>query len=137
MPDISTIGTWLLGSGGLITGGLSLYSIRSSRNKTDSETGVNSATKKKLETEAATLSEESEIKREEFWNKKFDAQEEKFEAEIQELREELAWMRILIENHVPWDWETQRLLIQNNIEHRKPPSLNYIKGKMKEKDNDG
>ena len=57
------------------------------------------------------------------------------DAKINSLYDELAWMKILIENHVPWDWEVQRLLIQNGIDHKNPPSLNYIRSyQPKDKD---
>lgn len=129
MVDLSTLGTMLLGGGGLITGGLSLYSIRSNLKKIESEAGVNDATKRKTESEAAALNEATEQKREEFWNKKLTDTKLEFNIKIEELHEEIGWMRVLIENHVPWDWETQHLLIQAGIEHRKPPTLHYIRKK--------
>lgn len=125
--NLGTIMTLMFGAGGFITGGMSLYSIRSQKKKTDSETGVNASIKQKNEAEAIALNESTEEKREEFWNKKFEDNRKEFEDKLNDVYEELSWMRVLIENHVPWDWEVQRLLIQNGIEHKRPPSLNYIK----------
>lgn len=136
MIDISDIGTMFLGGGGLVTGCLSLYSIRTNLKKIDSEADVNQATRQKIEAEAVALNDATEQRREEFWNKKLEDAKSEFNRQIHNLNEEIGWMRLLIENHVPWDWEVQRLLIKAGIEHRKPPTLQYIKSKTQIKDDE-
>ncbi len=136
MIDISDIGTMLLGGGGLVTGCLSLYSIRTNLKNIDSEAGVNQATRRRIEVEAVALNEATEQRREEFWNKKLEDTKSEFNRQIHNLNEEIGWMRLLIENHVPWDWEVQRLLIKAGIEHRKPPTLQYIKSNTPIKDDE-
>lgn len=125
MPSLSEIGPLVMTSGALITSGLAVYYSRSNRNKIDSESGVNNASAKEIEERAATLSDERYRKREEFWSQ-----------EIEELRDEVAWLRILIENHVPWDWEQMRKMTLAGIEHDRPPTLNYVKRKRKEEEKD-
>jgi hypothetical protein len=125
--DPSEVGKWVLTLAALITAVISLYSVRSNRNKVDSEAGVNKATEKEIETRAAGMSEETYQKREAFWQKKLDDSEKKLESEIGELREEVAWLRRLIEGHVPWDWEVVRTLKINGIEQRDPPTLNWVR----------
>ena len=125
--NFQTVGMWVVGSGGLLTGSLSLYSMRANLGKTNSESGLNDATRKKIEVEAKSIVQEAERKREEFWNKKFDDNEKNFDKQIADLQDEVSWLRMLIENHIPWDWEVQRLLIKAGIEHRRPPTLQYVK----------
>ena len=122
MLNWSTVGTLILGSGGLITGVLALLSSRSSKNKIDSETQVNIAS-------AAQSHEMLVESRETFWRKETEFAKEAFEVELVSLKKEVAWMRILIENHVPWDWEVVRQLKLAGIEVSNPPTLNYVKGK--------
>lgn len=122
MLNWSTVGTLILGSGGLITGVLALLSSRSSKNKIDSETQVNIA--------SAAQSHEMLVESQEtFWRKETEFVKEAFEVELVSLKKEVAWMRILIENHVPWDWEVVRQLKLAGIEVSNPPTLNYVKGK--------
>lgn len=122
MLNWSTVGTLILGSGGLITGVLALLSSRSSKNKIDSETQVNIAS-------AAQSHEMLVQSRETFWRKETEFVKEAFEVELVSLKKEVAWMRVLIENHVPWDWEVVRQLKLAGIEVSNPPTLNYVKGK--------
>jgi len=122
MLNWSTVGTLILGSGGLITGVLALLSSRSSKNKIDSETQVNIAS-------AAQSHEMLVESRETFWRKETEFAKEAFEVELVSLKKEVAWMRILIKNHVPWDWEVVRQLKLAGIEVSNPPTLNYVKGK--------
>lgn len=122
MLNWSTVGTLILGSGGLITGVLALLSSRSSKNKIDSETQVNIA--------SAAQSHEMLVQSQEtFWRKETEFVKEAFEVELVSIKKEVAWMRILIENHVPWDWEVVRQLKLAGIEVSNPPTLNYVKGK--------
>lgn len=111
MLNWSTIGTVILGSGGLITGVLALLSSKSNKNKIDSETDINIAN---VEQVRENLSQS----RERFLSE-----------EITALKQEVGWLRLLIENHVPWDWEVVRQLKLAGIEMTNPPTLNYIKNK--------
>lgn len=126
MADMSSLGTIILGGGGLVTGLLALFSARANRSKTDSETKVNIAAFEQTR-EALYQSREA------FWRKEVNELHDSFEEEVETLRAEVAWLRILIENHVPWDWEVVRQLKLSGIDFRLPPTLNYIKHKPEEK----
>lgn len=136
MPSLSEIGPLVMTSGALITSGLAVYYSRSNRNKIDSESGVNNASAKEIEERAATLSDERYRKREEFWSQENAKIKKEWHEDIEELRDEVAWLRILIENHVPWDWEQMRKMTLAGIEHDRPPTLNYVKRKRKEEEKD-
>lgn len=125
--NLSEAGSLILGGGGLITACLAFYSARANRTKISSEAGVNAATEKEIEQRAIGLSEKTYQARERFWEERVDKVKIQCEAEIDELREEIGWLRLLIEAHVPWDWEAIRLLKLNSLDMRDPPTLNYIK----------
>jgi len=118
--SVTEIGTLILGGGGLITGLLALFSANVNKRKTNTEADVNDAN-------AANSREQLLQSREIFWRKEFETMQENFQSEIDELRTEVAWLRVLIENHVPWDWEVVRQLKLAGIEFREPPTLHYIK----------
>lgn len=120
MLDWSTAGTLLLGGGGLITGALALFSARANKQKVNSETNINIAT---LEQSRETLHQSREL----FWRTEIEKMRETFEREIAAMRQELAALRMLIEAHVPWDWEVVRQLKLMGVDFRDPPTLNYIK----------
>jgi hypothetical protein len=126
MTDLSSLGTLILGGGGLITGLLALFSARASKNKINSETTLNFAS---FEQSRENLHQSREI----FWRSEVEKMQNSFESEVVGLREDVASLRILIENHVLWDWEVVRQLKLAGIEFRDPPSLNYIKRKTEEK----
>ena len=119
MLDWSSLGTIILGGGGLITGALALFSARANKSKVNSETNLNIAS---VEESREKLHQSREL----FWRNEMQMMRESFEREIQELRNEVTWLRVLIENHVPWDWEVVRLLKLAGIEYRDPPTLNYL-----------
>ena len=121
----STFGTLVLGGGGLITGIIALFSARANKNKTFSETSLNYAN-------AEQSRESIHQSRELFLRQEIKQAEEKFEEEIQKLRNELTAFRVLIEAHVPWDWEIMRQLKLAGIDFREPPTLNYMKPKPEE-----
>lgn len=118
--SVITVATLFLGGGGLITGLLALFSANVNKRKTNTEADVNDAN-------AANSREQLLQSRELFWRKEFQTMQENFQSEIDELRTEVAWLRVLIENHVPWDWEVVRQLKLAGIEFREPPTLHYIK----------
>lgn len=126
MPDVTSLGTLILGTGGLITGALALFSARANRGKTNSETFVNIAN---AEQSRENLHQSREI----FWRTEIDKMRESFEREIALLRDEVMSLRVLIESHVPWDWEVVRQLKLAGIDFRDPPTLNYLKSKKEEK----
>lgn len=124
MPgNIQLIATVLFGGGGLIAGLVAIFMVRANKGKVQADT-------KETEMRAIQLSDSIDAEREARWQKKVDTVQAKCDEEVDELREEVAWLRILIENHVPWDWEVQRKLIQNGIDHSRPPTLNYIRGRQ-------
>lgn len=122
MFDVSTLSTLILGGGGLITGILALFSARSSKDKVNSETSVNMSN-------AEASREKLYQSRETFWRDEVGSVKDSFAIEIENLKTEIAWLRALIELHVPWDWEVIRLLKLGGIDYRDPPTLNYIKSK--------
>ena len=122
MLDWSSLGTIILGGGGLVTGILALFSARANKSKVNSETNLNIAS---VEASREKLHQSREL----FWRTEMKQMRESFEREIQELRNEVTWLRVLIENHVPWDWEVVRLLKLAGIEYRDPPTLNYLQSK--------
>lgn len=107
----SSIGTFILGCGGLITGILALLSARANKDKINSETKINL-------TNAEQARETMHHSRENYLHE-----------EIILMREEITALRRLIELHVPWDWEIMRQLKLAGIEYREPPTLHYIKTK--------
>lgn len=119
MLNFATLGTLILGGGGLVTGILALFSARSSKDKLNSETKINVAN---VENSREQLHQSREI----FLRTEMDKMHEVFEKELALLRSEVGWLRVLIENHVPWDWEVVRQLKLAGIEVRDPPTLNYI-----------
>lgn len=123
MLDWSALGTIILGGGGLITGILALFSARSNKSKIDSETDINVAN---VEQSREKLHQSREL----FWRNEVEQVREAFEREIADLRNEVTWLRVLIENHVPWDWEVVRQLKLAGIDYRDPPTLNYIKSRI-------
>lgn len=127
MLDWSSVGTIILGGGGLVTGILALFSARASKGKINSETDINIAN---VEQSREKLHQSREL----FWRNEVDKVRESFEREIKELRNEVTWLRVLIENHVPWDWEVVRQLKLAGIEFRNPPTLNYIKNVVMEEE---
>lgn len=104
----------------MITGLIALFSANVSKRKTNTEADVNDAT-------AANSREQLFQSRELFWRKEMQTMHDTFQSEINELRTEVAWLRVLIENHVPWDWEVVRQLKLAGIDFREPPTLHYIK----------
>lgn len=126
MLSWSTLGTLVLGGGGLITGVLALLSARANNNKTFSETSLNYANAEHSRENVHQL-------RESFWRTEMEKVHTNLENEIDELRKEVASLRILIETHVPWDWEVVRQLKLAGIDFRDPPTLNYFKQKSEEK----
>lgn len=125
--DWSSLATLLLGGGGLVTGFLALYSARANRSKVHSETEMNFAN-------AAHSRETMHQSREIFLREEMDKAHEKLHQEIMLLKEEVGSLRTLIESHVPWDWEVVRQLKLAGIDFRDPPTLNYIKNKLKLKE---
>ena len=136
MPSLSEIGPLVMTCGALITSGLAVYYSRSNRKKIDSDSNVNNANAKEIEERAATLSDERYRKREQYWSNEVKTIKTECHEEIDELRDEVSWLRILIENHVPWDWEQMRKMTLAGIEHDRPPTLNYVKRKRKEEEKD-
>jgi hypothetical protein len=118
--SMATVGPLILGAGGLITGMVALFSVNVNKRKVHTEADVNDAT-------AANSREQLLQSREIFWRKEFDDLHKTFQSEIDELKTEVAWLRVLIENHVPWDWEVVRQLKLAGIEFREPPTLHYLK----------
>lgn len=123
MLNWSSLGTLVLGGGGLVTGILALFSARANKGKVNSETNLNIAS---VEESREKLHQSREL----FWRNEMQQVREAFEREIQELRNEVTWLRVLIESHVPWDWEVVRLLKLAGIEYRDPPTLNYLQSKI-------
>jgi hypothetical protein len=117
---MATVGPLILGASGLITGMVALFSVNVNKRKVHTEADVNDAT-------AANSREQLLQSREIFWRKEFDDLHKTFQSEIDELKTEVAWLRVLIENHVPWDWEVVRQFKLAGIEFREPPTLHYLK----------
>jgi hypothetical protein len=130
--DLSALGGIILGTGGAVTGGLSIFAVRANKNKTVSETGMNEASGKEIEQKAIALSEQTYQARETFWSKQVETVRTDCEKEIAELREEIGWLRVLIENHVPWDWERIREAKLAGLDPPNPPTLNYIRSRQVE-----
>lgn len=122
MNNLQLITVILFGSGGFVTGIIAILMVRANREKVVADT-------KETEMRAIQLSDSIEADREVRWQRKIDTVQEKCDREVEELREEIGWLKLLIENHVPWDWEMQRKAIEAGIEHEPPPTLNYIKGR--------
>lgn len=116
------IGTVILGASGFVTGLLALFSAKASKSKTNSETDINIAA-------VAQSRENLNQSREKFWREELEDAKLSFDNELSSLRQELGWMRLLIENHVPWDWEVVRQLKLAGIDVSNPPTLNYIKNR--------
>ena len=125
MADLSSIGTMVLGGGGLITGLLAMFSARANRSKTNSETNINIAS-------AEQSRENLHQSRELFWRAELEEVRKTFQSETIELRKEVTCLRMLIENHVPWDWEVVRQLKLAGFDFRDPPTLNYFNPKPEE-----
>lgn len=125
MPDATSFGTLILGGSGLVTGVLALFSARANRGKVNSETEINSAN-------AAQSRESLYQSRELFWRNEVSNVREQFSNDINFLKEEVTFLRILIEKHVIWDWEVMRTLKLAGIDFRDPPTLNYINRKPEE-----
>lgn len=125
MPDATTLGTMILGTGGLITGALALFSARANRSKTTSEANLNIAN-------AEQSRENLHQSREMFLRLEMENLRNNLQKEVNELRDEVISLRLLIESHVPWDWEVVRQLKLAGIDFRDPPTLNYFKQKPEE-----
>lgn len=125
MSDISAIGSLIVSFGALITGAVALYMARASKNKTQAET-------KKLDTEAAKLDDDRFQAREIYWNGVVKSIKEEFEDKIDELERKVSGLQLLIEGHIPWDWEALRKLKLNDIEQRDPPTLIWIEEQRRE-----
>jgi hypothetical protein len=125
MLSWSTVGTLVLGGGGLITGILALFSARSNKNKVNSEVKINLNT-------AEQIREKLYQSREEFWRSEVETLQKRFNCDLTKLRNESAYLRSLIDNHLLWDWEVVRALKLAGIELRDPPTLHYIKEKLEE-----
>jgi len=119
MSDISAIGSLIVSFGALITGAVALYMARASKGKTQAET-------KKLDTEAAKLDDDRFQAREVYWNGVVTSLKSEFEEKIDELERKVSGLQLLIEGHIPWDWEALRKLKLNDIEQRDPPTLIWI-----------
>lgn len=126
--NVSAIGQWVLGSGALIAGLIAIYMARANKKKTQADTGKTNAEEKEIEEKAIALSEATYQSRERFWQGQIEDVKNEMQKDIDALREEVAWLKILIEQHVPWDWAQQRKLTLAGIEHEAPPTLNYIRG---------
>ena len=125
MASLSSLGTIVLGGGGLITGLLALFSARANKNKTNSEVKVNMST-------AEQIREKLYQSREEFWRGEVDHMQKCFSCDLGKLRNESAALRALIDRHLIWDWEVVRALKLAGVEVRDPPTLHYIKEKLEE-----
>ncbi|AEL97954.1 membrane protein [Mycobacterium phage Patience] len=119
---IQLIATLLFGGGGLLAGLIAIFMVRANKGKVVADT-------KETEMRAIQLSDSIDAEREKRWQAKVDNVKQQWEEDVDELREEIGWLKLLIENHVPWDWEMQRKMTMAGIEHPKPPTLNYIKGR--------
>lgn len=122
MPDWSTLGTIILGGGGLVTGILALFSARANKGKINSETKLNIAN---VEHTREQLHQSREL----FLRNEIENIRQTFDHEIEELRDQVSSLQSLIEIHVPWDWEVVRQFKLLGIDFREPPTLNYIKHK--------
>lgn len=120
MTDFSSLLTYVLGGGGLITALIALFSARSNKDKTNSETYLNIAN-------AQQSRENLHQSRETFLRDEMDKVHSNLQKEINNLKKEVSSLRVLIESHVPWDWEVVRQLKLAGIDFRDPPTLNYIK----------
>lgn len=121
--NAQTIGllvTWL---GALVTAAIALYTVRANRNKTVAETELTKTQTAAKTKEAAAFDEDREDKREAKWEAKIRECEDKFEAQIDPLRRELAFQRRYIERHIPWDWTAVRELRMRGVEIDDPPTL--------------
>lgn len=125
--NIQLIATILFGGGGFIAGLIAIFMVRANRGKVVADT-------KETEMRAIQLSDSIDAERDRRWQEKIDNVQKKCDEDVDELREEVGWLKLLIENHVPWDWEMQRKAIQAGIDHSKPPTLNYIKGRPPRED---
>jgi hypothetical protein len=121
----STTSTLVLGVGGLITAIIALFSARSGKNKINSETSLNNAN---VEQSRENLHQSREL----FLRTEVEKIRETLQEEINLLRSEVTSLRILIESHVPWDWEVVRQLKLAGIDFRDPPTLNYLKQQPEE-----
>ena len=127
LDNIQLIATIVFGGGGLIAGLIAIFMVKANKGKVVADT-------KETEMRAIQLSDSIDAEREARWQRKVDDVQKKCDEDVDELREEIGWLKLLIENHVPWDWEMQRKAIQAGIDHAKPPTLNYIKGKTNKHD---
>jgi hypothetical protein len=119
MVDLSTIGAFLLGGGGLVGSSIAIYMARANKTKIGAET-------KKLDTEAAKLDDDRFQTRELFWQREVQKVKDELNPKIEDLEREVASLKLLIEGHIPWDWEVLRKLRLNGIEQRDPPTLIWI-----------
>lgn len=132
MADLSTIGTFIIGSGGLLGSCIAIYMARANRKKTEAESIKTSSEARKLDTEAAKLDDERYRDRETFWREEVEKVEKKFERKIDELEQKVAGLQLLIEGHIPWDWEALRKLKMNDIDQRDPPTLIWVEERREE-----
>jgi hypothetical protein len=127
LNNVQLVATMLFGGGGLIAGLTAIFMVRANRGKVQADT-------KETEMRAIQLSDSIDSEREQRWQRKVDAVKRECDLEVNELRDEVAWLKLLIENHVPWDWEMQHKAIQAGIDHSHPPTLNYIRKRTPAKD---
>lgn len=128
--NASLVGQWVLGSGALVASLIALYMARSNKKNTEAVTGKTNAEEKEIEEKAIALSEATYQSREKFWQGQVQDVKRECHSEVEELRSEVAWLKVLIEQHVPWDWAQQRRLTLAGIEHEAPPTLNWIKDRQ-------
>ena len=119
---LQIISTLVLGGGGLIASLIAIFMVRANKGKVQADT-------KETEMRAVQLSDQIDAEHEKRWQEKFDSAQRNSDLKIAQLQDEVAWLKLLIENHVPWDWEVQRRMIQAGVEHAHPPTLNWIRGK--------
>lgn len=117
---IGLVVTWLSVA---VSAGITLYTVRPNRNKTVAETELTKSQTVTKTKEAAAFDEDREQKREAKWEAKIKECEDKFEAQLDPLRRELAFQRRYIERHIPWDWTAVRELRMRGVEIEDPPTL--------------
>jgi hypothetical protein len=111
MAKLMTSQDWinlLLAMAAALGPAVTVYLARQNWRKTGSEITLNKR-------QEAKLSQEIENK-----------SEEKFQAEIDVLKKEVATLRRYINRHIPWDWQAVRELKLAGIEIEDPPDLNYL-----------
>lgn len=129
-----TTQTWLnlaFGSAGAVSVIISLYLLPIRKKKAEVDVELTKEQKKEVAEKALALNDDRERAREEFWNKRINDAEDRFNAKFKSQEEEIEVLETYVDRMVPWTWGVIRETRLKGIEYPDPPSIADVRKELR------